>query len=243
MNMTLSIFLFVCFVFFLSCNENPDNDVPMKQVTSSSKVDTIIFSVDTLQFNFGGFGAYEELSVIIQPSHAKLFTISTEQTDDRIMHYAPQDEFLGIDSVIILSKRIAEETEPFIKIDSVLLVIRTVKNEIHKNIIGKWILTWVCGGFTGQCNPMDSAKAPHIEFGYNMDFTESDAGTIVKSLKYYLKDSVYYYGTQSVTRHMIFVNDAFEGKKYKREIEYSTETGNLVEWKGQITNTYFRVKE
>jgi hypothetical protein len=190
MKATFLILVIAGLGFFLSCNKNSDA-IEMKQVTSGSEVDTVIFSIDTLQYSLGSFGAKDELSVIKQPSHARLFELTDQSSTNKVLQYAPSNKYLGIDSVIVLTKRISEETaDPVINIDSTLWIIRTVKNIAHKNLIGKWILVQRCGGFTGACDSVDRANATEIEFGYNMVYTERYKGSVVQELNYQIIDSV-----------------------------------------------------
>lgn len=237
MKTTLLILVIAGPVFFLSCNKNSDV-IKMKQVTSSNKVDTVIFAIDTLQYSFGSFGAKDELSVIKQPSYAKLFELSDQSTINKVLHYAPQDEYLGIDSIVVLSKRISEETEPVIKIDSILLIIRTVKNITHKNLIGKWILVQRCGGFTGGCDSVDRANATEIEFDYNMVYTETYKGSIVRELNYYLIDSVEI--VPGFWRPYVHVSGIYSNIEYEFDYEYY---GDEVIKPGDLNYIYSRLKE
>ncbi len=190
MKTTFLILVIAGLGFFLSCNKNSDA-IEMKQVTSGSEVDTVIFSIDTLQYSLGSFGAKDELSVIKQPSHARLFELTDQSSTNKVLQYAPSNKYLGIDSVIVLTKRISEETaDPVINIDSTLLIIRTVKNIAHKNLIGKWIQVMECGGFTGDCDSIDPVNATIIEFCYDMVYTEMGSGSVIKELNYSIVDSV-----------------------------------------------------
>ena len=238
MKTTLSMLLFIGIVFFISCNKNSDGIEVLKQVTSGSQVDTIIFAVDTMQYNFGSFSAKDELSVIKQPSHAKLFELSTLQTTDRVLHYAPKDEFLGIDSVVVLSKRISDDADPFIKVDSILIVIRTVKNATHKNLIGKWVLVRRCGGFTGGCDSINPANATEIEFGYNMGYTERYKGAVVRVLNYSLIDSVEI--VPGFWRPRILVYGVYSDIEFDFYFEYY---GDELVKPGDLSDIYSRLKE
>jgi hypothetical protein len=237
MKTTLLILVITGLAFFLSCNKNSDA-IEMKQVTSSSKVDTVIFAIDTLQYNFGNFGAKDELSVIKHPSHAKLFELTDQQATNKVLYYAPQNEYLGIDSVIVLSKRISEETEPVIKIDSTLFIIRTVKNLYHKNLIGKWILVQRCGGFMGRCDSVDRANTTEIEFDYNMVYTERHKGTVVMKLNYNLIDSVEI--VPGYWRPRVPVYGVYSDIEFDFYFEYY---GDVLVQPGNLSYIYSKLKE
>jgi hypothetical protein len=234
-----SIAFFAAAAFLISCTKNIDGTDDLKQVTASSKVDTIIFAVDTLQYNFGSFGANEELTVIKQPAHASLFELTALQSADQFLRYAPQTAFLGTDSVVIVSKRITEEAEPVMQIDSVLLVINTVKNATHKNIIGKWILTSMCGGASGACDSIDQDDAPIIEFAFNMDFIETHNGSISKYLNYSQPDSTEIVpGYWRVRIHVFGIYSQYQYDSY-----YQYYGGNLIRHSGDMNFIYSRFEE
>jgi hypothetical protein len=233
-----TIAFFAAAAFLISCTKNTDGTDDLKQVTASSKVDTIIFAVDTLQYNFGSFGANEELTVIKQPAHASLFELTALQSADQILRYAPQTAFLGTDSVVILSKRITEEAEPVLSIDSITLIIRTVRNLTHKNLIGKWVLVQRCGGFAGGCDPIDPANAKVIEFDYDMKYTEDYKGSLIMELNYNLVDSVEIvpgFWRPSVHVYGIYSNQEFE-------FDY-VNYGNELKVHGNLVYIYSRLQE
>lgn len=231
--------LFAVTLFSISCTKKSKDAEDLRQIISSSKVDTVIFAVDTLQYSFGSLVAKEDLLVIKQPSHAKLFELSTKQaTAERNLHYAPKDGFLGIDSVVVLSKRISNDADPFIKVDSILIVIRTVKNATHKNLIGKWVLVRRCGGFTGGCDSINPANATEIEFGYNMGYTERYKGAVVRVLNYSLIDSVEI--VPGFWRPRIPVYGVYSDIEFDFYFEYY---GDELVKPGDLSEIYSRLKE
>lgn len=237
-----SFLLLISFVFLLSCNDNP-NAGEMKQVSQSSKLDTVVFAVDTFQHVFGKYTSEDELSVIEQPLHASLFRISDQHENRKVLEYAPQPGFLGTDSLVVLSKRIINEPEPTVKTDSLTMVIHVLKDQIHQKVIGKWIQTFFCGGFTGGCSDtIDREAATVIELGYSMDYTEKLSGKVLKTLTYSLKDSTYSYGTKSITRLFILVSDTYENKKFIRKFEYFDTASQIGERKGDFSYIYCRLK-
>jgi len=225
--------LFACFIFFLSCDENADSIEEMKQETSSSKIDTLIFEIDTLNYSFGIFAANEKLSVIIQPAHAKYFELSDNQLNEKVLKYAPKDDFLGTDSVVVLSKRILGGKDPFVKIDSVLFVISTVKDISHKYLIGKWISTQECGGYVGGCFPVDQRNSRQLDFGYNMRYTLTYNDSSSKSNDYSLVDSI--------GRRYVCLKDIVFDIKVNRYLLFDGD--QLIQQSGDRTLIYSRLKE
>lgn len=242
MKTIISFSVLISLVFLLSCNDNP-NAGEMKQVRLSSKLDTVVFAVDTFQHAFGKYGSGEELSVIEQPLHASLFRISDRHENGQVLEYAPQPGFLGTDSLVVLSKRIINEPEPTVKTDSLTMVIHVLKDQIHQEVIGKWILWMTCGGFTGRCDSVKPADVSQIEFGYDMDFTESKSGIISKRTSYYLRDSICHYQTADVTRHYIYVKENLDGRNYTSIYEYDSSTPSVCKLVGTVTYAYIRVQE
>lgn len=209
--MKCTFILLLGLILFISCHDETGDPNIQKKI-SSSQIDTTIFIVDTLQLSLGTFDLQEGIILVKEPDQAKLFELPTNEQGGRDLVYIPKDNYLGVDSIMLITKQTHLGDDSFVKLDSVLFVIRIIKNDFHKKLIGKWYLFKFCGGFMGTCDTIGSG-ARKIEFGYNMDFTETFMDSIVKKRDYYLIDSLGY--------QYAVVNDiSFTDKKFKRYFKY-----------------------
>ena len=174
-------------ITFCSCEEGDlfrqdEND-------TSTGMDTIIFSTDTLNISFGYFGDEEGISIISQPENAESFELLNELWEERILRYIPRDSFLEIDSAIIVTMRGSDGASPSTDIDTIPIVIKVVKDDFHKKLIGKWNWISSCGGFTGGCWYPSEDNYEQIEFDYTMRYIEKYNGAIVQDHLYHFIDS------------------------------------------------------
>lgn len=229
--MKWTLILFGIIIVFISCNKGT-GEANLSKVITSSQIDTIIISVDTLRYSLGSFDKQDGITIVKKPGHAKLFEMIGIDQEQKKLIYLPQNNYLGVDSILIISKRTTPGENSFVKLDSVLFVTRIVKNDFHKKLIGKWYLQMMCGGFTGTCDSigLDPRK---MEFGYNMDYIETFKDSIVKKRNYYLIDSL---GFQYVCINDIFNNTI----RYKRYLKYNV--GHLDESIGDVHYIYYPFK-
>lgn len=229
--MKSALIIFGIIIVFISCNKET-GEANLSKVISSSQIDTIIISVDTLRYSLGSFDKQDGITFVKKPGHAKLFEMIGIDQEQKKLIYRPQNNYLGVDSILMISKRTTLGENSFVKLDSVLFVIRIVKNDFHKKLIGKWYLKMMCGGFAGTCDSI-GLGARKMEFGYNMDYIETIKDSIVKKRNYYLIDSL---GFQYVCINDIFNNTI----KYKRHLKYNV--GYLDERFGDGHYIYYPLK-
>ncbi len=209
------VIIIVLGIIFLavSCNKE-SGETNLKKVMSSSQIDTTILIVDTLHLTLGTFDKQEGITIVKGPSHAKLFEVPTNSQEKRDLEYIPQDNYLGVDSILLITKQTNFGSDSSVKLDSALFVIRVLKNDFHKALIGKWYLSQFCGGFMGTCETIGYGERK-MEFGYNMDYIETVKDSIVKKSEYYLTDSLGY--------QYAVVNDiSYSNKKVKKYFKYYT---------------------
>lgn len=219
-------------ILSISCHKETGEPNLRKKITSS-QIDTTILIVDILQLSLGSLDKQEGITIVKEPNHAKLFEVTGNDQGKQDLVYVPQDNYLGVDSVLIITKQTNLGEDPFIKLDSSLFVIRVLKNDFHRKLIGKWYLWTMCGGFMGTCDTIggDGIK---VEFGYNMDYIETFKDSIVKKRDYYLIDSLGY--QYACINEVSSINI-----KYKRSFRYY---GNsLHEYFSYMSYTYLPFKD
>lgn len=209
--MKWAFILLLGIIFFISCHDET-KDTNLQKKISSSQIDTTIFIVDTLQLSLGTLDTQEGITIVEEPEHAKLFELPADGEGKRDLIYVPKEDYLGVDSILLITKKTNLGDDSFIKIDSVLFVIRILKNDFHKKLIGKWSVSEVCGGFMGTCYT-EAWGVFKVEFGDNMDFTETVKDSIIKKKDYYLIDSLGY--QYAVVNDISYVNI-----KYKRYFKF-----------------------
>lgn len=176
--------IILCILFF-SCEK--DSDILLNQ--NYNLIDTTIFINDTFEYSFGYFGDEEGISIISYPDNSKSCKLLNKQWEERILRYVPIDTFIGIDTVILKSMRGSDGASPSTDIDTIQVIIRIIKDDFHKKLIGKWDWVVSCGGFTGGCWYPDENNSKQIEFDNLMHFTEWNNDSIVRDCQYQLFDS------------------------------------------------------
>ncbi|NLD50988.1 MAG: hypothetical protein GX660_27915 [Clostridiaceae bacterium] len=175
---------FILVIFLTACEK--DN---LKHDNFNAFIDTTIFSSDTLNISFGYFGDEEGIEIISHPKHSEYCDILNDQWEERILRYIPQEAFLGIDTMAAETSRGSDGAGPSTEIDTVLIVIKVVRDDFHKKLIGKWNWIWSCGGFTGGCWYPGPFNYEQIEFTYNMRYIEKQNDTISHDFEYFIIDS------------------------------------------------------
>ncbi len=174
---------------FISCEKETDDLLNQNKIEVSNLIDTTIIITDTFKYSFGYFGDEEGVLITSQAQYSESCDLLNKQWEERILQYVPKNNFLGVDSVTVVSMRGSDGASPSTDIDTTLIIIKIVKNDFHKKLIGKWNWTSSCGGITGECwYPSDDNKE-EIEFDYNMDFIEKLNNSVVHEYKYGFIDS------------------------------------------------------
>lgn len=174
-------------IVLFSCEK--DNLLGLKRNDQPSLIDTTIYSFDTLNISFGYFGDEEGISIVSRPANSKFCELLNKQWEERILRYIPQDNFLGIDSTVVVTMKGSDGASPPTDIDTILIVIKVVKDDFHRGLIGKWNWTSSCGGFTGGCWYPSEGHYEHIEFYYNMRYIEKYNDSIVRDFQYHFIQS------------------------------------------------------
>ena len=182
------IAIFVC-TMIISCEKESDNMLSQNTIETSGLIDTTIISTDTLEYSFGYFGDEEGISIISYPQNSESCDLLNKQWEERILQYIPMKDFLGVDSMTIVKMRGSDGASPSTDIDTILIVIKVVKNDFHRKLIGKWNWISSCGGFTGGFWYPSDDNYEEIEFDYNMNFTEKQNDSIVHVYNYDFIDS------------------------------------------------------
>jgi len=188
-----------------ACEKETDNLTGQNGKNISNLIDTTIFSLDTLNYSFGYFGDEEGISIISQPKNSKSCELLNKLWEERILQYVPQDNFLGIDSISIVTMKGSDGASPSTDIDTFKIVVRVVKDQFHKKLIGKWEWIVSCGGVTGGCwYPAENYKS-EIEFRHDMHYIQYKNDTIVNDIEYHLVDS--FKNGETITYEIGFSNN------------------------------------
>ncbi len=188
-------------IVFISCEK--ETDVKIKQY--SNLIDTTIISFDLFEFSFGYFGDEEGISIISYPRNSKSCELLNKQWEERILQYLPQDNFIGIDSIIVKTMRGSDGANPSTDIDTILVVIKVVKDDFHKRLIGKWNWTVSCGGFTGGCWYPNNNNSKQIEFDNSLRYIEKHNDSIINDFQYELLD--HFINGNSIVYKIRFINN------------------------------------
>jgi hypothetical protein len=175
---------------FISCEKESDDLTKQNGIEISNLIDTTIVLTDTLNYSFGYFGDEEGISIISQAQNSKTCELLNKQWEERILQYIPQSDFLGIDSVIVVTQRGSDGASPSTDIDTIMIIVKVVKNDFHKKLIGKWNWISSCGGFTGGCSYPSEDNYEQIEFTYNMNYIEKHSDSIVRDYQYHFIGSL-----------------------------------------------------
>jgi len=186
MKQVLVIIIAFCLLIFSCKKEFMYSIKQNEKMKVSSQIDTSLFLSDTLCYSFGFFGDEEGVSFITQPKNSKSCKLLNNQWDERILQYVPQDHFLGIDSTTVVTMRGSDGSSISTKIDTTLIIIKVVKDEFHKKLIGRWKLVSSCGGYTGICWYPNGDNAKEIEFDNSMRYREKYKENIIKDCQYQL---------------------------------------------------------
>lgn len=181
------IFLVIS-LFYIACEQEPGL-VLNNEPTPLNTIDTNIYKNDTLEISFGYFGDEEGISVISEPQYALFYSLLNKPWEERILQYIPEQDFLGTDSVILVTSKGSEGASPAIEIDTITLAIHVLYDSFHKKLIGKWSWMRSCGGFTGGCWYPDEENQVVIEFTSNMEYFVQHFDALVDEKKYHFIDS------------------------------------------------------
>lgn len=227
----ISVILLGIIFLIISCKKE-SGEINLRKEISSSQVDTTILIVDTLHISIGTFDKQEGITIVKEPGHAKLFELTANSQEKRDLVYIPEDNYLGVDSILLITKQTNLGEDSFVKFDSALFVIRVLKNDFHKKLIGKWSLSEICGGFMGTCHT-EAWGVFKVEFGSNMEYIETNKDSVVKKREYYLLDSLGY--------QYACVNDVSNiNIKFKRYFKYYGD--HLNERSGYLSYKYLPFK-
>jgi len=174
----------------ISCEKESDNLTKQNGIEISNLIDTTIISTDTLNYSFGYFGDEEGISIISQAQNSKTCELLNKQWEERILQFIPQSDFLGLDSVIVVTQRGSDGASPSTDIDTIKIIIKVVKNDFHKKLIGKWNWISSCGGFTGGCWYPSTDNYEQIEFTNSMNYIEMHNDSIVRDFQYHFISSL-----------------------------------------------------
>jgi hypothetical protein len=180
--------LFISIVI-ISCEKGSDNLIIKNKIEVSNFIDTTILASDTLKYSFGYFGDEEGISILYDTKNSESCELLHKQSDERILQYVPQKDFLGMDSVFVVTMRGSHGASRSTDIDTTLMLIKVVKDNFHKKLIGKWNWISSCGGYTGGCWYPDKDYHELIEFDYNMRYIEKINDSIIHDLQYNFSDS------------------------------------------------------
>jgi hypothetical protein len=183
------IILMIISLIILSCQKESNKISEQYKNSLSNQIDTTIFSSDTLQVSFGYFGDEEGISIISPPKNSKFCKLINKPWEERILRYIPLDNFLGTDSVSIITMKGSDGASPSADIDTILVLINVIKNDFHKLFIGKWDWIGSCGGYTGGCWYPDSTNKLQVEFTSDMHYIQFHNDSVVNNFTYYFIDS------------------------------------------------------
>ncbi len=221
--MRVIIFLNVLVGFFLiSCEKEPG----ISELKYGSLIDTTVISSDTFNYSFGYFGDEEGLSIISYPKNSKSCEILNKNWEERILCYIPLDNFVGTDSIIIVTMRGSDGASSSTEIDTILIVIKVLENDFQKKLIGKWNWTGSCGGFTGECWYPDEDNSKQIEFDNSMRFIEIVNNSVLRDCQYELLDS--FMNGQSLVYKIRFIN-YYDTYLWFSECKLNIQGGDFVE--------------
>lgn len=197
-------------LLIISCESTDKTFLKPVELEISLALDTTSLSGKTLNHNFGSFGQEESIYILAQTNNAKVCEI-IDKEEVRILQYSPVDDFLGIDSVLILTTRFSMNNKDTVEISTISVRIRVVKNDFHQKLIGKWNWIESCGGWTGDCWYPDVHSYEIIEFDNNMVYTSLKNGEEEQSFKYQFTDS---YLSGSETIYKIALDNGHETSYY-----------------------------
>jgi len=182
-------FSVILILILFSCRKEKNDVLNQFKNSSKDQVYSIIFSYDTLHFSFGYFGDEEGVAIISKPKNSKFCEILNNQLQERILNYIPQNNFLGIDSVLVVSMKGSDGAGPSTNVDTIMVIIKVVKDDFHKKLIGRW--NWIrnCGGYTGGCWYADENNKSLIEFTYDMHYIQSYNDSVIHDLIYHFIES------------------------------------------------------
>lgn len=120
--------LLVISLIIYSCKKESSDLIKQNKNILQNQIDTTIHSNDTLHLGFGYFGDEEGVTIITQPKNSKYCEILNNQLQERILQYIPQDNFLGIDSVSVVSMKGSDGAGPSTNVDTILVIIQIVKD-------------------------------------------------------------------------------------------------------------------
>jgi len=226
------VFMMLC-VLFLSCEKQGNSPGAEKSVFESNRFDTLILANDSLSFSFGYYGDEEGVSVLKLPANAAVCTILHANYNERLFVYKPAKDFTGIDSLQLLNVRNKTGTAATIQVDTIAVYITVVKDNFHKQLVGKWNWVSTCGGFTIGCLYPDAGNRKQIEFTYDMRYIEKQNEAPVFNCSYGFLPDLYYH---SDTIHRIVFNDG----TYATYIVYKADT--LMITGGETWSNYVKVK-
>ena len=220
--------IFSSFIALTSCKKETSTLINQPK----HLIDTTIILTDTFDYNFGSFGDEEGISIISYPKNSKSCELLNKPSEERILRYIPQDNFLGIDSMMVKTMKGSDGASPSTDIDTILVIIKVVKDDFHKNLIGKWNWTRSCGGFTGGCSYPNETNSKQIEFDYSMRYIERLNNSIIADSQYQLLNS--FTNGQSTIYKVRFLN------KYDRNLWFLNDKLNIQ--KGDLVEEYDRSK-
>ncbi len=174
----------------ISCDKESDDLKDEDGIETLNFIDTTIISLDTFNYSFGYFGDEEGISIISRTQNSNSCELLNEHWEERILQYIPKADFTGIDSVKIVAMRGSDGASPSTDIDTTLIIIKVVKNDFHRKLIGKWNWVSSCGGVTGGCWYPSDDNYEEIEFDHNMNFIEKQNDSVVNEYKYDFNNSL-----------------------------------------------------
>jgi hypothetical protein len=184
-----SFLLFLLIILGLSCKKEPGNPLLEKKMVMLNVLDTSILVSDTLYYSFGYFGDEEGISLISEAADSGSCKLMNRQWEERIMQYIPGKNFTGVDSISVVTGKGSDGASLSSENDTFLIIIRVLKDEFHRKLVGRWCLTSSCGGFTGGCWYPPNENYEMIEFDNSMWYVLQQNNQIISRLKYQLNGS------------------------------------------------------
>lgn len=223
------IIAFFISTVIISCEQESDNLLNQNNVDMLNFIDTTIIATDTLNYSFGYFGDEEGILIISESKKSQCCKLLNKQSEEKILQYIPEKDFLGIDSVIIVTMRGSDGASSSADIDTILFLINVVKDDFHKKLIGKWNWTSSCGGYTGGCWYPSKDNHEMIEFDNNMRYIAKYNNSVIMDFQYHIiesfvigQDTIYEIGLENgYDTYYRFVGDKLniQGGDFWKEFE------------------------